>query len=265
MNRLALHTWTLDSTPLADVLRIARETGWDAVELRQVDFARAAEAGREPDDIVSLVRESGLAVSAVGARFGWMFAAGDQRRELLAVVANACRWAAALGAPTVMSPVDFERGDLRRAAASVREVGDLAADHGVRFAIEPYLVAQQFNNLERGRELLATAGHPSVGLLLDSYHIERSGDGMAAVADVRPEEIFYVQFSDVPAGPLEPTMLLNRLPPGRGIVPFRRFFDLLREKGYDGYLSYEAPNEQTWTRDPEAVAREALEATRTFL
>ena len=33
-NRLALHTWTLDTTPLAEVLEIARGTGWNAVELR---------------------------------------------------------------------------------------------------------------------------------------------------------------------------------------------------------------------------------------
>src|SRR5574341_2515203 len=32
---LALHTWTLDTTPLTEVLRIARATGWDAVELRR--------------------------------------------------------------------------------------------------------------------------------------------------------------------------------------------------------------------------------------
>ncbi|MGZ5172072.1 MAG: hypothetical protein ACXWCY_32065 [Burkholderiales bacterium] len=32
-NRIALHTWTLDTTPLADVLRIVRETGYAAVEL----------------------------------------------------------------------------------------------------------------------------------------------------------------------------------------------------------------------------------------
>src|SRR3989442_190957 len=40
-NPLALHTWTLDTTPLADLLAVARRTGWDAVELRRLDFLRA--------------------------------------------------------------------------------------------------------------------------------------------------------------------------------------------------------------------------------
>jgi hypothetical protein len=52
---LAPHTWTLDSTPLPEVLRIARATGWAAVELRHVDFERALEAGQSEDDVFELV------------------------------------------------------------------------------------------------------------------------------------------------------------------------------------------------------------------
>ena len=34
-NPLALHTWTLDTTPLADVLTTVKFAGWDAIELRR--------------------------------------------------------------------------------------------------------------------------------------------------------------------------------------------------------------------------------------
>jgi len=57
----------------------------------------------------------------------------------------------------------------------------------------------------------------------------------------------------------------DRLPPGQGIVPFAEFFQVLGEKRYRGYLSYEAPNPSSWARDPEEVAREALLATREVL
>jgi len=46
-------------------------------------------------------------------------------------------------------------------------------------------------------------------------------------------------------------------------VPFRDFFAAIARRGYAGYCSYEAPNPVAWARDPAAVAREALEATRT--
>lgn len=259
--RLALHTWTLDTTPLAELLRIAARTGWDAVELRRVDFTRAREAGGSAGDVLALVRASGLPVACVGVQHGWMFAEGDERRRLLEVFAECCGWAAALGAPLVMSPVDFGRGPVERAAASLREVGDLAAARGLRLALEHQSQAPQLNTLERVREVVALAGHPACGLLLDTYHLQRSGDTLRAVEGVRPEEIFYVQYSDVPRGGLEPGKTLERLPPGQGQVPFRELFRLFADKGYRGYLSYEGPNPAAWARDPDTVAREAAVAT----
>ncbi len=261
--RLALHTWTLDSTPLPEVLRIAKQTGWSAVELRVVDFERAIDAGQSEDEVVELVRASGLTVAAMGARLGWMYAEGDERRDLVGIFADSCRRAAALDCPIVQCPVDFSRGDIRIAAERVREIGDLAGERGLKVALEPYTVAEQFNTLERGRELLAAAGHPAVGFDVDSYHVERSGDGMAAMQALTLDEIVYVQYSDVPAnaGSPAPDNLLNRLAPGQGIVPFGEFFSILAAKGYTGYYSYEAPNPATWERDPTEVAREAYAAS----
>ncbi|MBI2456071.1 MAG: sugar phosphate isomerase/epimerase [candidate division NC10 bacterium] len=237
-NGLALHTWTLDTTPLADVLRIARRTGWNAIELRRVDFLRAFEAGQSAAEVLDLVRASGLPVACVGVESGWMFAEGTERRRLLQAFAESCGWAAALQCATVMSPVDRGRGDARRAASSIREVGDIAAKHGVRLALEFNSVAEQFNCLEVLRGVLARAGHPHCGLLLDS---------------------------DVPKNGLQPGKTLDRLPPGQGAVPFPEIFRVLTEKRYGGYLSYEAPNPSAWARDPEAVVREALLATRALL
>jgi sugar phosphate isomerase/epimerase len=260
-DRLALHTWTLDTTPLGDVLRIARETGWPAVELRRVDFAREAAAGRSPDTVLARVRESGLRVACVGGQLGWMFADGPERARLLGAMAESCRWARALGAGIVMSPADLGTGDPARAVAAIREVGDLGGQHGVRIALEPPSQAAQLNTVARLREVLARAAHPACGLLVDAYHLHRGGGGLRAVEDLDPGEIAYVQFSDVPASGLEPGQTQDRLPPGQGVVPFRDFFRLLVAKGYAGPLSYEAPNPAAWARDPEVVAREALAAT----
>lgn len=263
--RPALHTWTLDTTPLGQALAIAKRTGWDGVELRRVDFTRAEEAGRPAESVLELTRASGLGVACVGVEVGWMFADGAERARLLTVFAEQCRRAAALGCATVMSSVDRGRGDPARAAASVREVGDIAAEHGVRLAIEFNSQADQLNALAPLREVLARAGHPRCGLLLDTYHLGRSGTRLAALEDLALAEIAYVQYSDVPKSGLEPGQVLDRLPPGQGSFPFVEFFRLVGDAGYRGWVSYEAPNPAAWARDAEAVAREALEATRAVL
>ena len=264
-NPLALHTWTLDTTPLADLLRIARATGWDALELRRLDFVRAAEAGVSAEQVIDLVRASGLPVACVGVEFGWMCATGDERQRLLAVFDEQCTRAAALGCSLVMSPVDKGRVDLRRAADGVRAVGDIAARHGVRLAIEFNSQAEQLNRLEPLRDVVARADHPRCGLLLDTYHLGRSGADLHTLDDLALEEIVYVQYSDVPRDGLAPGQIMPRLAPGQGTFPFALFFTLLAKWGYAGAISYEAPNPAAWARDPAEVAREALTATRAAL
>ncbi len=262
---LALHTWTLDSTPLPDLLRITRAAGWDGVELRRVDFARAAETGQSAEEVLKLVKASGLRVACVGVEMGWIFADDSERRRLLQAFAESCQWAAELGCSTVMSASDRGRGDLVRAAANVREAGDIAAAHRVKLAIEFNSQAEQLNNLDVMRGVVTRAAHPSCGLLLDTYHLGRSGATLSAIDDVALAEIAYVQYSDVPRTGLEPGKALDRLPPGRGSVPFKEIFALLDRKGYRGFMSYEAPNPAAWARPADEVAREALEATRVCL
>jgi sugar phosphate isomerase/epimerase len=264
MPRLALHTWSLDTTPLPEALAAARAAGWDGVELRRLDYTRAAEAGHDSAWVAGAVRAAGLPVACVGVEPGWMWADGAERARLLGVFDEQCARAAALGCDTVMSPVDKTRGDVGRAAQSVREVGDIAARHGVRLAIEFNSQAEQLNSLAPMRDVLDKAGHARCGLLLDSYHIQRSGVSLRALDEVHPAEIVYVQYSDVPAT-TTPGHVLDRLPPGRGRVPFKEFFALMSAKGYAGFLSYEAPNTEAWKRPPPDVAREALEATRRVL
>ena len=247
------------------MLRVVGQVGWQAVELRRLDFTRAAETGRSAEWVLELVRASGLPVACVGVEFGWMWARGPERTRLLQVFDEQCGRAAALGCRTVMSPVDRGRGDIADAAASVREVGDIAAEHGLRVALEANSQAEQLNTLGRLRDLIDRARHPHCGLLVDTYHLYRSGDGLAALNDVRGEEIVYVQYSDVPASGLEPGKVLDRLPPGRGIVPFKDIFKQLAGRSYAGYISYEAPNTTAWSRNAAEVASEALAATRSFL
>ena len=262
---LALHTWTLDTTPLDNVLKIARDTGWDAIELRRIDFHRAAERGQTADQVLEAVRKNGLPVACVGVELGWMFADGSERQRFLAAFDESCRWAAALGCSTVMSPVDRGKGEMARAAVSIREVGDIAAKHRVRLALEYNSQCEQYNTQDRVLEALRLAGHSHCGLLLDTYHFQRSAGDLASLDSLKPETIVYIQYSDVPRQGLEPGKALDRLAPGQGCVPFSAIFSRAAVRQYSGYISYEAPNPAAWARDPAAVASEAIAATRNAL
>jgi 2-keto-myo-inositol isomerase len=267
-DRLSLHAWTLETVPLGLLLRIARETGWNAVELRHVDFTRAFEAGMSNDQVLALIRESGMKVSTLGVKYGWIFARSEERRRLFDEFAATCANAVALGCDLLMSaPGPTVGGTISEAAASLREAAGVAQAYGLRLAVEFSCVHDVINRLEKACEMVALADHSRCGLLLDAYHLARTGAGGRAFEDVPAKDIFAFHYSDCPSTPLPPNTKrpIDRLLPGKGIVRWREVFGLLREKNYSGYLSYEAPNPEQWQRAPEAVAQEAADATRALL
>jgi sugar phosphate isomerase/epimerase len=72
--------------------------------------------------------------------------------------------------------------------------------------------------------------HPSVGLLLDTFHvnIEESSWTVPFHQAMRARKLFHVHLGDN-----------NRLPPGQGLIDFPAILSTLEENGYTGWLSAE--------------------------
>jgi 2-keto-myo-inositol isomerase len=264
--RLALHMWTIDTTPLATALDAARDAGYDAVELRRIDFKRCYEAGMSNPQVLDLVRKSGIKVGILGVEYGWLFAKGEESRRIFGVFRESCENAVALDCEMLMSAPGPFTGTIAEAIANLRVAGDIAAEFGLRLAIEFNSQHEVLNCLAVQREVVGGAGKKNVGILLDAYHLARSGAGGRGFADVPAEDIFCFQYSDLSPTPVtgvkRPT---DRLAPGKGTVRWREVLGLLAEKRYTGYLSYEAPNPDLWARSPYEVAREGVELTRGLL
>jgi len=258
--------WTIDTTPLATALEAARAAGFDAVELRRTDFKRCFDAGMNNQQVLDLIRNSGIPVGVLGVEYGWLFASGDESQRLFKVFRESCENAVALRCDTLMSAPGPIAGPIGDAIGHMRQAGAIAAEHGLRLAIEFNSQHPVLNKLAVLRELLEGAKQKNCGYLIDTYHFARSGAGGRGFETVPAEQIFCFQYSDVPAEPItgvaRPT---DRLPPGKGIVQWREVLGLLSEKGYTGYLSYEAPNPVQWARSPYDVAREGVELTRMLL
>jgi sugar phosphate isomerase/epimerase len=264
--RLALHMWTIDTTPLATALDAAKQAGYDAVELRRTDFKRCFDAGLSNDQVLDLIRKSGIPVGVLGVEYGWLFATGDESKRLFQVLRESCENAVALGCNTLMCAPGQVQGPVPQAIDYLKRAGDIAAEHGLKIAIEFNSQHDVLNSLAVLTELIEGADKPNVGYLIDAYHFTRSGAGGRGFEKVPAEKIYCFQYSDLSPHPVtgvrRPT---DRLPPGKGVVQWREMLGLLYEKGYTGYLSYEAPNPDQWARSPYDVAREGVELTRALL
>jgi sugar phosphate isomerase/epimerase len=262
---LALHTWTVDTTPLEGALAAAKIGGFEAVELRQVDFKRGLERGLSNDAVLDLVRAGGLPVSAMGVEAGWIFSTGAERKRLFASFRQSCANAAALDCGMMMSAIGPGEATTDQAVANIRHAAEIAGSFGRQLALEYQFQHPLVRTLDMLRELIATADATNVGLLLDSYHLQRGGRPGRGFEDVAAAEITYVQFSDVPDAPPPSLPPVDRLPPGQGVVRWRDLFTLLAEKNYTGWLSYEAPNPVHWSQPAEETARQGADAARRAL
>ncbi|MFZ0606548.1 MAG: TIM barrel protein, partial [Xanthobacteraceae bacterium] len=134
--RLALHMWTIDTTPLKTALDAAKVGGFDAVELRRTDFKRCFDAGMNNAQVLDLIRASGIPCGVLGVEYGWLFATGEESKRLFGVFRESCENAVALGCPMLMSAPGPVQGTIADAIGYLKRAGDIAAEYKLRLAIE---------------------------------------------------------------------------------------------------------------------------------
>src|SRR5262249_14273334 len=163
------------------------------------DFLRCQEKGLGNGAVLDMVRKNGLPVSAVGVEYGWIFCSkGPEQERLFGSFREACENAVALKCGTVMSAIGPGEAPMADAVANIRRAGEVAGSFGLKLALEYQFQHPVVKSLDILRDMIAKADQKSVGVLLDAYHLQRGGRPGGKFEDVPAEEIFYVQFSDVP-------------------------------------------------------------------
>jgi D-psicose/D-tagatose/L-ribulose 3-epimerase len=139
-------------------------------------------------------------------------------------------------------------------ARNVRELGQYAADLGLKIALElePFQLSL-VNNVDTMTRFLDDVNHPAVAANIDVSHL--------CLSHVAPEELrrlkgraIHVHISDCDG------KVHGDLPPGRGVVDFGPYLREIKALGIDGAVSIELE----YSPQPERIAewvREAYEQT----
>ena len=121
-------------------------------------------------------------------------------------------------------PID-KAGDWARSVANVRDVGRMAADHGINFCLE---VLNRFegyllNTCEEAVKFVDQVGDKNTYVMLDTFHMNIEEDDMAAAIRLAGDKLGHFHTGEC-----------NRRVPGKGRMPWREIGQALREIGYDG-------------------------------
>ncbi len=136
-------------------------------------------------------------------------------------------------------------GGIDRAAADFHELGERAARRGFRVAFEALAWGRHINDYRDAWEVVRRASHPSVGLVLDSFHVLARGTDLNAIRAIPRDRIFLVQVADAPKLHMDYLSWSRhyRCFPGQGELAIDAFMDALHATDFDGLLSLEIFND----------------------
>lgn len=218
-----------------------RAMGYGLIEVAYQDRAEVGAA-----EIRAAAERSGLRLSVAGDFTGGRDLSAEDpelRLQGCRYLIECVEFATQLGADVVAGPMYSAVGKRRllppaerrqqwdRAVESIRSVAEVAADRGVRLAIEPLnrFETDLVNTTQQGIALCEEIDRENVGLSLDTFHMNIEDDSLGdAIAAAAPHLISF-QASENTRGT-----------PGSGHVPWPEVFTALREAEYSGPVIVEA-------------------------
>lgn len=253
--RIGFLTAVLNDRPLTEVLDLAREAGYDAVEIaawpwsRHISPREAAEGRGE--EIVAQVEERGLFISALTCHVNHLHPDPSEREALNEHFRWVVRAAGAMGVPVVTAvsgaPLpDVEEGENWKMFKEIMgEHLKEAADLGVKIAVEtfpPFMV----HNIPTIERMFDELPQENLGLNFDPSHFVWQGiDYLEAVRGFG-DKIFHSHAKDTEV--LSHILRLEGVMgrgwwrfriPGFGQVDWRALLSAYREAGYDYVISFE--------------------------
>jgi 4-hydroxyphenylpyruvate dioxygenase len=262
-HRHSIATVALGGT-LGEKLAAASAAGFDGVELFEPDLIAAPLA---PEEVRRRLADLGLVLELYQPlrdidalpperfrrKLDLVRAKFDLMRRLGARMALLC---------TNVSPDAIDDDDL--AAEQLSAVADEARARGLTVAYEALAWGTHVSEYAHAWRIVERAGHPALGVCLDSFHILAKGDGLDEIATIPADKLFMLQLADAPRLRMDELQWSRhyRCFPGQGAFDLESILAAVLAAGYAGPLSLEIFNDIFRQADP---FRTAVDGRRSLL
>src|ERR1041385_1388409 len=134
--RFCLNAATIKTTPLDRQIELAHAVRFRQIGLWQKDVEAAVADGKSLKDIKAKLDDFGLTVAEFCFLGGWMDADDAKLKETLAQAHAICKMTEALGCKILVTVPALKPGWLPGAPDRFRQVCNVAAEYGLRVALE---------------------------------------------------------------------------------------------------------------------------------
>lgn len=257
--QLALNTSTIRPASLQDKVKVADETGWDAIELWINDLEKYEEEGGDLKALGNEIRDRGLFVPNVIGLWDGLPATQEAFDASLEMSRKRMRMSADVGSRciAVLPFPDREDFDLVWGIARYRDLLNIArSDYGIVAVFEFIGFLKGVYRMGQAASIAIDVDDPDACILPDTFHLYRGGSGFSGIKHLSPNFIANFHWNDLPAEPAREEMGdAHRIYPGDGVLPLTQALKDLKEIGYTRTLSLELFNRDHWAQDPMEVGR----------
>ena len=267
--RYCLNTGTIMGQKLTarEEVQVAADAGYSGIEPWIRTLRRHVEDGHSLADLRKQIADSGLTVESAIGFPAWAVDDDARRQQAMDEFRRDMDLIAQIGGKRIAAPpagINQVAGmDLRKVAERYRAVLELGREVGVVPQLEIWGTAQTLGTVGEAAMVAIQSNHPDACLLLDVYHIFRSGTGFEGLRLLSGAAMHMFHMNDYPADPPREQMNdSHRIFPGDGVAPMSQILRDLYATGFRGALSLELFNRDYWQQDAATVARAGLEKMR---
>jgi sugar phosphate isomerase/epimerase len=269
-----LNTSTIRANNLGivGVVEAAARAGFHAIEPWIMELDAYTKSGGSLKDLGKRIADAGLTVEGAIAFNSFITDDAAQRAASVERMKVDMDKVAQIGGTRIAAPPGNSRVavSLDNAATYYREALEVGRTTGVLPVLELWGTHPLLGPLKNGIYVTVAAGHPDASLLLDVFHLYRSGTSFSSLRQINGASLHVVHINDYPQTADASTLNDgSRIYPGDGVAPLRQILRDLRDSGFRGYLSLELFNKEYWSRSADenlatglgkirAVVRQAL-------
>ena len=262
-----LNTSTIRGNNLdfAGVINAAAKAGFQAIEpwIREIDDYTSK--GGTLEDLRKRIADAGLTVEDAIAFNAFLDDDEGRRAASMEKLKADMDKVARIGGTRIAAPPGNNRSpvSLDNAATYYRAALELGETMGVQPLLELWGTHPVLGPLSHGIYVTVAAGRPDASLLLDVFHLYKSGTPFTALKQINGASLHVIHLNDYPQAADSSTLNDgHRIYPGDGAAPLRQVLRDLRDNGFRGYLSLELFNRDYWARSADENLKTAMEKIR---
>ena len=252
------------SGTLEGKLQAIAAAGFDGVEIFENDLIGYPGS---PRDVGRMIVDAGLTCTLFQPFRDFEGMPGDLRAKTFDRAERKFDVMEALGTDLVLvcsnvSPQAL--GDRQRIIDDFAELGERAGRRGLRIGYEALAWGRHVFDHRDAWSIVQGVDHPSVGLILDSFHSLARKVPIESIAAIDPAKLFIVQVADAPALDMDYLYWSRhfRNMPGQGDLPIADYVKALIAIGYEGALSLEIFNDRFRAGSASGVALDGYRSLR---